>query len=437
MRHMASNGGISQRWTEVFCLPDKGSKMECNAHKLSAKNFDRWSDLLSQWERHWRKQWDDTRTRPKTLFDVVTRTRKHYEDMWSDILCFFLDQEGEHGLGSLFLDGLLGLLKVDATASHPLISRQLERPQREVRTESGKAIDIVVFARTAIVGIENKVTAPLHNDLREYGDMIQRRAKAENVEAFKVVLAPSKMALDVEGWVSLTYDDLFSRIKSGLENESGQGSKWSLLLRDFIDLVGEFSDGRMPMAISDIEMFLARNSNAIIGVADAFDNFMQKQKGRLGHLRTLFQQREELPYDGILRKSYDSSENPWVWVNDEDKRRNDCSALVFDMRQGDVADESFGPIIALDVRACCDGWKLIAFGRDEDDGKGIPGGVSYFRELTRTEPFCSQEKDPRFSSDGRVVVRTLPVDADLEDVYREALKWVHILHDTVKNRPWG
>ena len=42
--------------------------------------------------------------REKTFFD--TAIRKHYENPTTELLSFFLNPENEHGLGSVFFDGL-------------------------------------------------------------------------------------------------------------------------------------------------------------------------------------------------------------------------------------------------------------------------------------------------------------------------------------------
>ena len=46
--------------------------------------------------------------REKTFFD--TAIRKHYENPTTELLSFFLNPENEHGLGSVFFDGLTDAL---------------------------------------------------------------------------------------------------------------------------------------------------------------------------------------------------------------------------------------------------------------------------------------------------------------------------------------
>jgi hypothetical protein len=74
----------------------------------------------------------------------------HYEKVSSNILAFFLDPSSPHGLGSLCLDALLEVAETRGPLSNVTV-------EREVRTESGKWIDIVICSDSHLVAIYREV----------------------------------------------------------------------------------------------------------------------------------------------------------------------------------------------------------------------------------------------------------------------------------------
>ena len=75
----------------------------------------------------------------------------HLENVYSNILAFFLDPGCEHGFGSLFLESLLSVAGYDARQDGEGVEVKTEES-----TMSRKRIDLVIYTGTLIVGIENK-----------------------------------------------------------------------------------------------------------------------------------------------------------------------------------------------------------------------------------------------------------------------------------------
>lgn len=102
----------------------------------------------------------------------------YWENVNSNILAFYFDENGEHGFGRLFIRALLNLM----------ISKQIieELDQEKYATEftvereviaDGKRIDLVIKSKQEEKGIalwaiiiENKINASLYNDLKLYYD---------------------------------------------------------------------------------------------------------------------------------------------------------------------------------------------------------------------------------------------------------------------------
>ena len=108
----------------------------------------------------------------------------HYEEVLSNWYAFFLDSEGPHGLGTLFLDTLLELSGQD----DGFIPGAALKTRREYATPKGKTIDLVlhdgderqhrIVGASHVVLIENKVYHQPVNDFEEYWNAIAAPCKA-------------------------------------------------------------------------------------------------------------------------------------------------------------------------------------------------------------------------------------------------------------------
>lgn len=100
----------------------------------------------------------------------------HLENVYSNILAFFLDPGCEHGFGSLFLQSLLCVAGYETIQDDEAVEVKTEES-----TMSRKRIDLVISTDTLIVGIENKIYQPLHNDLEDYGRHLAEQANERRV----------------------------------------------------------------------------------------------------------------------------------------------------------------------------------------------------------------------------------------------------------------
>jgi len=92
--------------------------------------------------------------RPRTFMEIAGYP--HYENVCSNILAFFLDPEEPHGLGTLMLDALANAGgRSDANEG---VGGSVS-VEREVGTEAGNRIDILIESDDRIVLIENKIYA--------------------------------------------------------------------------------------------------------------------------------------------------------------------------------------------------------------------------------------------------------------------------------------
>lgn len=154
----------------------------------------------------------------------------HLENVWSNILAFYLNPNNEHNLFDLILNSVF------ETADKKIAINNFKniRIRTEYPTELGNRIDIVVFADTFILGIENKVGATLFNDLNDYSNTIENLAKPQNLAAYKILLSKNRNTVS-HGFVNIIYSDLIKNIKKNIGNFTAYSdTKYVIFLFDFL-----------------------------------------------------------------------------------------------------------------------------------------------------------------------------------------------------------
>ena len=101
-------------------------------------------------------------------FDILVLN----EDSLSRIIADLFDPRGKHGQGSLFLDALCLIANLPAAGLGDIV-----RVKREVVTDQGRRIDLVVETPQAVIGIENKPWATQQpRQLSDYIESIRAQA---------------------------------------------------------------------------------------------------------------------------------------------------------------------------------------------------------------------------------------------------------------------
>ena len=133
----------------------------------------------------------------------------HLENVYSNILAFFLDPGREHGFRSLFLNSLLSVAKYEEIQD----SEEVEVNREEI-TETRKRIDLVISTDTLIIGIENKIKGKLYNDLEDYGRRLTKQAQVNERRVCKILLGLNSPNDDNElfGFKPITYQEYFGEI---------------------------------------------------------------------------------------------------------------------------------------------------------------------------------------------------------------------------------
>jgi hypothetical protein len=180
--------------------------------------------------------------RPQTFMEIADYP--HYENVCSSFLAFFLDPEGPHGLGSLFLDALIESAGVAGRGQSFGGNVSVER---EVATEAGNRIDILTKSDSHAVLIENKIFAAVANpfdDYTAYLDRLKNEAGAA-YEGKKILLTlyPSSEGAG-QDFVNVTHAEFISSVRSVLGyHVFTADTRYLTLMLDFLNTLEHLREG--------------------------------------------------------------------------------------------------------------------------------------------------------------------------------------------------
>ena len=160
----------------------------------------------------------------------------HYEKVCSNILSFYFDIHREHNFGDLILKSFLMAANIEIN--------NIEQIEvfTEYRTAKGNSIDLVLYNDDFVIGIENKINAPVYNNLEDYAETI----KHINNKSYKIILSlndETAVAKD-NNYINVTYDKFLNNVEELTKEVWDNNNKWHIFLREFIttiqNLKGEF-----------------------------------------------------------------------------------------------------------------------------------------------------------------------------------------------------
>jgi hypothetical protein len=131
-------------------------------------------------------QWIEPKPRPANIFQIAKVSKK--EAVASNILAFFFDSSEQHGMGNLFGNALLNVIgkpNPDTTPQQWSVETEDSRG-----SDSNNRVDITVVGDSVAFVIENKVDAPLYNDLVDYESKVVNTPGIEKDKCHVIVLHP-------------------------------------------------------------------------------------------------------------------------------------------------------------------------------------------------------------------------------------------------------
>lgn len=178
-------------------------------------------------------------TRRKTFMDVSGYP--HYENVVSNILAFLLDDSEEHGMQNLWMDALMSI----SLGSENKRETHGISVEREVYTENGNRIDLLITSDDYIVCIENKVFSDVGNDLADYEKTAKKRV-VDGKELVCRVLSLDYADYKNESFKNILYKDLFEEVRKNIGNYLDScDNTWLTYMKDFIATIESLNGGTM------------------------------------------------------------------------------------------------------------------------------------------------------------------------------------------------
>ncbi len=167
----------------------------------------------------------------QTIFEISGFP--HWENVSSNVLAFFFNPTKEHKLDDLLIKSLFQSIDAKITLGNLRNTKVF----REYSTKKGGRLDILILNENFVIGIENKIYADLHNDLKDYSNTIELVAENNGIdkgEIFKIVLS-AKDEKPGHSFINVTYSALFQHIRNNIADYFfDSDNKYLSFLFDFI-----------------------------------------------------------------------------------------------------------------------------------------------------------------------------------------------------------
>lgn len=228
---------------------------------MEIKHFEK---LLSEAQKYQQPQ------RERTFFD--TAIRKHYENPTTELLSYFLNPENDHGLGSVFFDGLTDAVNALNPSAEADEYGAVRNVFTEVQTTSGNRIDLLVESDKAVFLIESKIHHSQNNPFEDYEKHIATHF--QTLTPFKIVFCiDGKTA--VKGWVGVSFSLYAHHVNTFLSQAMLKNpyNKWALLAREFLMHLESFGEKNMN---NENFNFVQENYKDISALVQLKENFISE-----------------------------------------------------------------------------------------------------------------------------------------------------------------
>jgi hypothetical protein len=307
----------------------------------------------------------------------------HYENVCSNILQFYLNPSNEHGFKDLFLQSLLQLVHKDFQGSVEAAS-----VEREVRTKNDKRLDLLIETEGFVVGIENKIFHFLHNDLKEYQDIIQTRSyKQKKAIGIVLSLRPIKDKESIKKmaeaeFINISYEAFISSIRSNIGTYiNNTNTHYLTQITDFIKTLQNLISRNMEQ--KELWKFFKNNVDPIQKLTNEFKQYESYIHQRVYQLQDIVSQEESI-------KEF---KRRWIF---------DGLCLVHDY---DIE----GYQIAIDTYSLLKEWRVEIFGRNGNSAHFL------FNTMAPSQGFLPEPYDT-YERNQRLIIKRFDPEETIENV---------------------
>lgn len=122
-----------------------------------------------------------------TYLELCSYPGHRFEEICSRLLRFFMDKNGPHGFGSLFIDSLIEIYKSKFKSDALFGKSNALIAETEVKTNNDNRIDLLITSDDYVICVENKIWAQRYNPFNDYFDYIE--SIKGNRNAFYIILS--------------------------------------------------------------------------------------------------------------------------------------------------------------------------------------------------------------------------------------------------------
>ncbi|MFO7848457.1 MAG: PD-(D/E)XK nuclease family protein, partial [Spirochaetia bacterium] len=223
-----------------------------------------------------------TEKRRRNFIDIAGYP--NWENVNSNILAYYFDETEDHGFKTLFIGSLLDIYSGKLKGEfNEMISESGFYVEREVTTKKGNRIDILIRSFKEeenevtnngwAVIIENKIDAPLNNDLKDYWESIEADTK------IGILLSLSPTPVNNKNFVNITHKQLIEKIQENLsEFYLDADDRHLLLLKEYISNINNRYRSREEDKKMEQTLWLFHEYSSII------EDLEQKKKELLRYI---------------------------------------------------------------------------------------------------------------------------------------------------------
>lgn len=317
----------------------------------------------------------------------------HYENVCSNILAFYLRPDAAHGLSDLCLKALLSL----ASVYEPLSNVTVER---EVTTNAGNRIDLLIQSDTHLIAIENKIYHSVANPLHDYVSFLEQQRSSRTLITFLLSLYPVGNQ-ELHGFIPIRYADLFAKLRPLIGDYIARANtKFLISLTDFIDTIENLMRGS-AMDESLITLFHERGRE-ITALLDEVNRFKAEMRSKVTELRDIIDiQGKPVPIEQDFYRE---------------------KKFLFDCLMYDISLNSNFMLVVL----CClsaEGWKIVAFDKNRDSKKEL--ALEEIQSLFETLKIPSQVVSNDRGQQELIHLTKYPYNEPLSTIQGIAQDWIN------------
>ena len=335
----------------------------------------------------------------KTFMDICQYPRSRFEEICSRILAFYLNPNEEHSFRDLWFRALNKCIKQKGEYSKPTdINLILEKQTSLVEGCEKKRIDIFIETGNTVYVIENKIGAPLYNNLDVYSEHIKKEYQGKN--QINIVLTAHNLCVTEKekiknsGFSEISYQELFEQVNTLLGDYITNANVKHLTF--MVDFMKTINNKMKFMENKELSKFLSRNRKDIDTLIEHYNKWRYDillcQQNAIGDL-----------FSKIKKETED--DNWWIYQGwDLGICFNDGTNKKIGIESSFKEDENGNPLAKLCIY-------ITTWGNHQ---QSIESWSLYENAIMNNEEFknCFLDKG---NNDGRVYLHVAQIDGENTD----------------------